>query len=97
MHFRIVEDADAEMHKTARYYDDNKEGLGDVFLNELERLLHSIFDAPKLGVLISENIYRRVMKRFPFNILYTTDDSEILIVAIMHHRRLPGYWEGRIK
>ena len=95
MNFRIVAEADAEMHNAANNYDESVEGLGEAFLKELEQLLQSIFESPKLGVRISGNVYRRVLKRFPFNVLYTVSDTEIVVVSIMHQRRLPGYWEDR--
>jgi hypothetical protein len=34
---------------------------------------------------------------FPFSIRYILFRQRILILAIAHSRRLPGYWQGRIK
>ena len=34
-------------------------------------------------------------KRFPFNIVYEIRQTEIVIVAVAHHKRRPGYWSQR--
>jgi hypothetical protein len=33
---------------------------------------------------------------FPYGILYTIEAEFILIVAVMHGSRKPGYWKGRV-
>jgi hypothetical protein len=34
--------------------------------------------------------------RFPYAVLYRPDPDEIVVVAVMHQRRRPGYWLGRM-
>jgi len=49
------------------------------------------------GVAIVEAPVRRALvNRFPYGVLYVDDHSELLIVAIMHLHREPGYWESRV-
>jgi len=38
---------------------------------------------------------RRSFAVFPFTIVYAQRDETIVIVAIAHQRRRPGYWRGR--
>jgi len=38
---------------------------------------------------------RRLLRRFPYGILYKEEESQIVIVAVMHLRRRPGYWRNR--
>jgi len=40
---------------------------------------------------------RRLIRRFPFGILYRIEPEEIVIVAVAHLLRKPGYWRKRIK
>ena len=35
---------------------------------------------------------RRVLRRFPYSIFYVVDPDVIIIVALAHHKRRPGYW-----
>jgi plasmid stabilization system protein ParE len=39
----------------------------------------------------------RVLHRFPFSIIYAAAEAEtIVVVAVAHHRRRPGYWLRRV-
>jgi len=38
---------------------------------------------------------RILLSRFPFSIIYRVTGHIVEIVAVMHHRRDPGYWVNR--
>lgn len=40
---------------------------------------------------------RCLLKRFPYGIIYAQLDERILILAVAHAKRSPGYWESRRK
>lgn len=40
---------------------------------------------------------RRVMKKFPYILVYEVRDDAIEFVAIAHTKREPGYWLERIR
>jgi len=42
------------------------------------------------------DVRRRVLQRFPYSIIYLDERSEIVIVAVAHHKRRPGYWLRRL-
>jgi hypothetical protein len=37
-----------------------------------------------------------VLAKFPYSVIYKEKDEVILIVAVAHAKRRPGYWRGRI-
>jgi hypothetical protein len=39
---------------------------------------------------------RLVLRRFPFAIVYRLAGEFVLVLAIAHMRRRPGYWRGRL-
>ena len=43
-----------------------------------------------------DDVRRRVLRRNPFAIVYLIDDGAIVIVAVAHHKRRPGYWLPRL-
>jgi hypothetical protein len=46
----------------------------------------------------SKNEIRRYLTRvFPYAILYSIEADYILIMAVMHCHREPGYWKNRIR
>lgn len=88
--------AEEEMLEAAEYYERQARGLGRGFLAEVQRTVASIVENPRIGRVVRRPIRRRLLRRFPFGILYRIDPQEIVIIAVMHLRRRPGYWADRV-
>jgi plasmid stabilization system protein ParE len=88
--------AEEEMLEAPAYYEGQTLGLGRDFLAEVQRTADSIVENPRVGRVVRLPIRRRLMRRFPFGILYRVDPHEIVIIAVMHLRRRPGYWAERV-
>jgi plasmid stabilization system protein ParE len=88
--------AEEEMTAAAQYYQTQSMGLGEEFLFEVERTIAAIASHPKAAPKVKQEIRRRLLKRFPFGILYVATVDEIVVLAIMHLRRRPGYWQDRL-
>jgi plasmid stabilization system protein ParE len=94
-----------EMHPEARlefreaiaYYEDCSDGLGLEFAMEVYASIKRIAKTPLLWSKLSQNSRRFPTKRFPYSIIYQVLESEILIVAVAHQSRKPGYWKERLK
>ena len=84
------------MLEAAEYYERQAQGLGRGFLAEVQRTVASIAENPRIGRVVRRPIRRRLLRRFPFGILYRIDPQEIVIIAVMHLRRRPGYWADRV-
>ncbi|MGA9511397.1 MAG: type II toxin-antitoxin system RelE/ParE family toxin [Candidatus Sulfotelmatobacter sp.] len=39
---------------------------------------------------------RLVMRRFPFSVIYLDEPDLVIIVAVAHSKRRPGYWKDRV-
>lgn len=44
---------------------------------------------------MEEDVRRRLTPVFPYAVLYTVEDTHVLILAVMHCHRKPGYWRKR--
>ncbi len=82
------------MIAAARYYESQSPGLGSEFLDEIEHATHALAAQPQAAPIVRNDIRRRLLTRFPFGLLYQTEDTRIVIIAVMHLRRRPGYWQG---
>ena len=88
--------ASEELLENAAYYEEQIPGLGERFIFEAERIAGVLGDQPEIGQRLG-GIYRRILLvRFPFSLIYSIESNGIWIVAVAHHRRLPGYWKERI-
>lgn len=90
-------EAEQEMIEAAIYYESKSSGLGVDYLEEVERAVKAISDSPNTWPVIAGELRRRLVRRFPFGILYRIDPEEIVVIAVAHLRRKPGYWKERIK
>ncbi len=87
--------AESELNEAAEYYESQVKGLGSAFLIEVERATILIRQNPESSPRILKVIRRKILRRFPYSILYSTVDNSIRIVAIANHKRRPFYWRGR--
>jgi toxin ParE1/3/4 len=65
--------AERELNDAAQYYEMESQGLGAAFLAEVERCCASIVDHPDAGRTIRGVVRRRLIARFPYAILYSSD------------------------
>lgn len=84
------------MNEAARFYEARVSGLGDEFLDEFERCAARIVSYPESGQRCYEYFRRVLVARFPFSVVYELLPDGILIAAVAHQRRRPGYWRRRI-
>ena len=87
--------AEHELNEAAQYYDLEEPGLGAVFLDEVDRCLESIQAQPEAGVVLLGDVRLRLLRRFPYALLYKIKPNGIRILAVMNLRRRPTYWLGR--
>ncbi|HKP77295.1 MAG TPA: type II toxin-antitoxin system RelE/ParE family toxin [Longimicrobiaceae bacterium] len=88
--------AEAEFLESMVRYEAARLGLGGEFLAEVERAVRRITFFPKHGSPYLGGTRRVVLRRFPYSVVYWPDPDDLLIVAIAHHRRSPGYWRNRL-
>jgi plasmid stabilization system protein ParE len=87
--------AEYELNEAARYYDREEPGLGMAFLEEANRCLRLIQEAPEAGAIVRGTVRRRLLRRFPYALLYKIKPNGVRILAVMNLRRRPIYWLDR--
>ena len=88
--------AEREMLEAAEYYEDQSDGLGIAFLCEVHRASRDIARNPRRWPVVRDQTRRRMLRRFPYAILYRINPDEIVGIAVMHLHRRPDYWLDRI-
>ena len=94
--YRLLSEAKDELEAGVSFYDSEHPGLGYDFALEVRRLCRLIAESPTAGLELRPDVRRRILRRFPYSILYTVDKGEVLIIAIAHQSRRPGYWNRRV-
>lgn len=88
-------EADLEVIEAAQYYEARSQGLGQSFLEEIERALGEVSIVPQASPIARGTIRRKRLRKFPYNLLYAIEGSRIRVYAVAHVRRRPDYWIGR--
>ncbi len=94
---RFHPDVSCEVKDSYTWYQQQVEGLGDDFINELEAAYQAIMELPRTWPRFQTYFRRFLLSRFPFSVIYRIhDDNLIYVVAVMHNSRKPGYWLDRV-
>ena len=91
----IHEVADIELKEAARYYESKVDGLGFAFLDEVERVVNLIRENPESAPRIFKVVRRKILRGFPYSVMYSIVDDSIRILAIANQKRRPFYWRNR--
>mgnify|MGYP001563861941 CR=1 FL=1 len=83
---RFLPAAEAEFLKEVAYYSAAREGLGIRFQAAVTAAVAKAAANPATGTPSAKATRSRLVKGFPFDVVYRADDKELLVVAIGHHR-----------
>jgi plasmid stabilization system protein ParE len=94
---RTAEPATDELSEAVRWYEARRSSLGAEFFDAVVEPFQLITARPEIGPTASaDGRTRRVLvRRFPYQVVYRLRPSEIVIVAVAHLKRRPGYWKVR--
>ncbi len=95
MSFSFHPEAEEEFNKAVEYYEEVEPGLGYDFALEVYSTVHRSVEFPRAWSVIEGEIRRSLVRRFPYGVLYSEEQKEIFIVAVMNLHRNPGYWRHR--
>jgi plasmid stabilization system protein ParE len=85
-----------ELESAAKFYRDRNSVIVQRFFRDFESTLQRIQNNPQLGSIAGKTARRRRIPRFPFDIIYCEHNGALVLIALAHHARRPGYWKGRI-
>ena len=96
MRVRLHPEARAELREAHRWYYERSPLSAMAFAHAVDNAVSRIVEAPNQFPIAEHRTHKLVLQRFPFNIFYLPGDSEIVIVAVAHQKRRPGYWANRV-
>lgn len=65
------------------------------FVHSVTRTAGRLCAFPALGIRCSDAIRRFSLHGYPYDVIYRADAVAVVIIALAHHARRPGYWAGR--
>ena len=92
---RFHPDAESEMIEAAAWYEAQQTDLGKRFLTCVQDALNRVELNPALYPVVDNDVRRCLTSTFPFGVLFRIKEDMIVIMAVMHLHRDPGYWKNR--
>ncbi len=94
---RYHQGASADVKSAVAWYRKGSPKAAWDFIAELDRAAATIREGPDRWLLGRGNTRRFLLWRFPFSIIYSEQEGTIIIWAVAHGSRRPGYWARRLK
>ena len=88
--------AKSEFEDAAVRYDEQRAGLGEEFVVEMEQAITRAATAPERYPVVYGDIRRTVARRFPYSVYFRVRGDSMVVLAIFHGRRDPAIWQRRV-
>lgn len=100
MRTRWLKEARLEAADSARFYRDIDSELGASLIADLRERISYAAQFPEAGARVPRtkdvHVRRLLLERFRYAVVFALLDAELVIVAVHHQRRKPGYWKPRL-
>lgn len=99
---RLLPSAEEEAADAAEWYEARRPGLGARFLDSLAAAMAQLARLPDSGAVFftlkdGRPVRRILLSGFPYALCYERSESSIIVLAVAHTRRRPGYWLARTR
>ena len=92
----ITKAADRDFIEYFSRYAKESLGLAKKFKENIKQEIEFLSNAPFACAAISKEARQTITHKFPFRIIFIIEDDNIVIIAILHHKRSPAIWQKRI-
>lgn len=93
--FEFHPEALREAWEARRWYEERDPRTAASFLAELDRAQEQIVAHPDRWPTYLHSTRRYRLRRFPYLLVYHLTDNRVVVLAVAHVKRRPGYWKVR--
>ena len=84
-----------DMLEAIEWYSERSREVGAEFVRVVDEAFESIMTNPAQFPEVDAPIRMAVLRPFPYTIMFTADEEEIVVLSVFHVRRDPNLWKGR--
>lgn len=96
MRIRLVDKARREFDLALDFYLRRSPSAAAAFIDAFESAKIQIAAFPSSGAAVPPGARRILLGQFPYKLVYRIEGDEIVVYAVAHQRRKPGYWRRRV-
>jgi plasmid stabilization system protein ParE len=83
----LTSEAEQDIAEAFAWYENQRNGLGEEFVNCVEACLEAIRRSPKMHAILFDNYRRGLVRRFPYGIFYEYSEDVVIVYAVFHASR----------
>jgi plasmid stabilization system protein ParE len=87
--------AQLDMLAARDYYEQRLAGLGDEFVTAAEQLFERIAGMPQMYGVVSGDVRRAKLRRFPYVVYYRVLTDQVVVLAVLDGRSASQAWQSR--
>lgn len=91
----IRPEAEEDLKQAFSWYEEKRKGLGHDFLLQIDAGLRLIGRNPELYPAKYKGTRNHLVKRFPFRVVYLTEEQRVIVLGVLHEKRHPEVAEKR--
>lgn len=95
MKFFLHPQANEELEHAILFYKQQQTGLEKRFIETLEDAINRVCRNPLLYRKVDNETRKCRLLHFPYAVIFRNCSDRIEIIAIMHLRKQPNYWQSR--
>ena len=84
-----------DLRRAAQWFEEQQVGLADKFLDDFLATIDFIEGDPHLYAEVAPEIRRALLRRFPYALFYSVEETHIQVLAISHTHGDPRNWPTR--
>jgi len=98
MRIRFLDDARDEFDAAIDWYAERSVIAAERFRSLVANAIEQLAATPRAAPMWPDRNDLRAwpLSRFPFSLVYLLDNDQLVIVAVAHASRRPGYWRDRL-
>ncbi|HEX5756874.1 MAG TPA: type II toxin-antitoxin system RelE/ParE family toxin [Arenimonas sp.] len=99
---RFLAAAAEEAEAAADWYTRERRELGADFEGELDAAVARMAERPEAcprhpHVSVRGDVRRQFLRRFPYQLVFVERDGVLIVLAVAHLAKRPGYWKQRLR
>lgn len=98
---RYHPEALAELRADVAWYESRGAELGVRFETSVDEVVDSVLEWPESAAVWPgwgsiPAVRSRRVAGFPYRLVYLVQPTELVVIALAHEKRKPGYWQDRL-
>ena len=97
VNYQLSDEAELDVAEGYEWYESQREGLGEEFLEALDQAELAISNNPKTyRIRYKKKVRAFIVNRFPYIVLYVVNGNNVDVISVFNTNKHPREWKRRV-